>query len=152
MIIVEDIAHFTLIKTIHPTVKVVIAGSKYKVGHQIQKNAGSIGIIDEDSNNSPSTRLTLLNSLKPVSDNHFIKVYTGTVFTKVIVICPIEVEDWLLRVAKNSKIDVRDFGLANSHAGLKKEFNFKLKKVDELLLALVDVKSPELLHLKSLLV
>lgn len=152
MIIVEDSAHSTLIKSILPSSNVVIAGDKYRVGKKVLTTPNCIGVVDEDSNNSPSTKLRLIKNLKPISDKHFIKVYTGTEFNKIIVICPIEVEHWLLWASKNSKVDIRDFGLANTHNDLKKEFSFKLKKVKELIATLSEVNCNELAYFKSLLV
>ncbi len=152
MIVVEDLAHFTLIKTIRPGMKIIMAGDKFRVGKYLEKSTQRcIGVIDEDSDH-PYHQPRLIRSLKPIEQNHDLKLYASKNF-KLISIGPIEFEDWLLMLCRIASLDLREkpFELPNSHKELKKVINLKKQNVEVLLSRLIEIKSPGLIHLKSIL-
>ncbi|MEI9919581.1 MAG: hypothetical protein WDO14_12350 [Bacteroidota bacterium] len=129
-----------------PRKKVLHQNDKGDVCNFLQKSIGNIGLIDEDPNGSQPR---LLSQFKILSENHRIRNLTDKK-NSLVVICP-RLEDWIVEVCHNADVKLSDYSLASNPKDLAKEINYKLDKFDRLIAALLVAKSPELLHLQSLL-
>lgn len=155
MIFVEDDAHVALLRALGVSIKQIKkAGDKYRVCKFVERNNQEcFGLIDEDSLKQ-NPQPTFLNVLKLKSNHYNIKIYEDTLSKKkIIVLCPVELEDWILNACKVSGIDAKkDFGLENSPKELHRIINLRLKQVRQLVEHLNDVKNPYLTHLTKLII
>ena len=155
MIFVEDNAHVVLLRTIGISIKQIKkAGDKYRVCRFVEKNTQKcLGLIDEDSTKQ-NPQPTFLKTLKLKDYHHNIKIYVDIQnWKKIIILCPVELEDWVLSACKASGIDAKkDFGLENSPKELHRVINLRLKQVENLIKCLIELENPAILHLKQILI
>jgi hypothetical protein len=113
-----------------PKKKIKHVFSKGNVCRHLQKNKNAIGIVDEDPE---SAQPGYLEKLRLQSHEHNIKLFyekkSGNV---LIVLCP-RLEEWILKAAKEAKIQAKDFGLPDHANGLHKVINSRLEHFTKLL-------------------
>lgn len=104
--------------------------SKGNVCKRLQKNKNVIGLVDEDPE---STQPNYIGKLLLQSHEHNIKLFyekkSGNV---LIVLCP-RLEEWILKAAKEARIQVKNFGLPDHANELHKVINSNLDHFTKLL-------------------
>lgn len=99
------------------------AGSKGNVCKKLEKSSKSKGLVDEDPF---STQPSYVGKLKTNSYEYDIKLlYDEKAKNHLIVLCP-RLEDWILKAAKEAKVDVENYRLPDDAYELHKIINVKL--------------------------
>jgi len=70
---------------------------------------------------------------------------------RLVILCP-RLEEWLIKTAAESDLSLAEFGLSTRGNELHREINSRLSKIEELLAALLKVRSQRLLYLQKLIV
>ncbi len=100
------------------------SGNKGNVCKNLAKKQKSIGLVDEDPS---SAQPSYLGKLKIRSNDNDIKfMYDNENKNYMIVLCP-RLEDWIIKAAKESGIDMKDYNLPDEAYELHK-VNFKTLK------------------------
>lgn len=121
---------------------------KGRIIRYLIRQKGHVGLVDEDPGAGLPNAISNFN--EHGSTKHGIKQMVDENHNILVIICP-RLEGWLIAVCKQNKVDLSKFNLANTEERLHNEMNSKLRDFDKLLTYLLEIKSPELLHLKSLL-
>ena len=104
--------------------------SKGNVCNRLEKTENSKGLVDEDP---LSPQPSYIGKLKSLSRGHGIKLLLDEKNQNyLIVLCP-RLEDWVLNVTKEAKIDVSEYGLPNDPNKLHEALNIKLDKFRDLI-------------------
>jgi hypothetical protein len=119
--------------------------NKGAVCNYLSKNPAIIGMVDADPD---SAQPRFFQNCIIILKKFDVTVYQhNTQNTRLIVLNP-DLEGWLIKSAKQSKINMNSFGLPNSSKTLHKEILQKLPKLEKLILALKTQKNPALQFLK----
>ena len=121
---------------------------KGRVCNRLKRTVGSTGMIDEDPG---SAQPPYLATLSEVSDECDVRVLQDARRNHRIVIIRPRLEEWLIKTTAQAGLRMADFGLSDRGNELHREINSRLPKLEELLAALLDARSPRLLHLQSLI-
>lgn len=125
MIYLECYTDEALVRTIgiHSN-EIFHSGNKGNVCKNLAKKQKSIGLVDEDPS---SAQPSYLGKLKIRSNDNDIKfMYDDENKNYIIVLCP-RLEDWIIKAAKESGIDMKDYNLSADAYELHK-INFKSMK------------------------
>ena len=119
-------------------------GGKSGVCKKLEKQFNSIGLVDEDPGaGTPS----YINTLKLSAQENCIKIFIDNKNkTKLIMLCP-KLEEWILKVAKKSKIDPKKYGLPDNPSFLHSKINSDIQNFKLFLNELVGTK--EIIFLKE---
>ncbi|HYG17240.1 MAG TPA: hypothetical protein VEC12_15895 [Bacteroidia bacterium] len=121
---------------------------KGRVCNYLKNNSNLVGIIDEDPGKAQPT---YLKNLKEISNISGVKIYSDHAGNKLVVLCP-ALEGWIIKCAHSSKIDmIKEFGLADTEKSLHSEINWKLHKLERLVIHLIEIKNKGILHLREAL-
>jgi hypothetical protein len=105
-------------------------------------------MVDEDFG---SAQPRTLGRFVQVSDTHDLRLRIDKGSgNRLVVVCP-KLEDWLIKTAKTAKVKMAKFSLSENPRELHADINTRLPNVERLLHELLELKSPRLLHLKTLL-
>lgn len=120
------------------------SGNKGNVCKNLAKKQKSIGLVDEDPS---SAQPSYIGKLKIESNEDDIKLMFDVKNKNyLIVLCP-KLEDWILKAAKEAKLNVKDYSLPDDPYELHK-INFKnLKNFIQLV---EDIKNKKYNMLKTL--
>ena len=107
------------------------------------------GMVDEDPGR---TQPNYLSQLKVISDEHSIKVLCDAKTKNcVIMLCP-RLEEWVLQAAKETSVDVTEFGLPNDAITLHRTLSSGTKRRNLIqLIKEIKGRSPMLNALEALL-
>lgn len=120
------------------------SGNKGNVCKNLAKNSNSKGLVDEDPF---STQPSYIGKLELISHEHDIKLlYDEKAQNQLIVLCP-KLEDWILKAAKEAKVNVEDIGLPDDAYSLHEIININLGKF---ILLIEDIKKKRSKMLQSL--
>jgi len=123
------------------------SGDKGRVCRDLEHDKRSTGLVDEDA---AGTQPTYMSGMKITGSKDDIKLLVDKDRSNsIVVLCP-KHEDWILKAAKEAKVDVREFKLPNDSDELHKVINLRLDKYKELLEAIKD-KSRRIALLKDIL-
>ena len=122
--------------------------SKGRVSKALSKSEGATGLVDEDFGSAePATLKTFVE----VSANHDVRLKLDkTKNNRLIVLCP-RLEPWIIKTAKASDVKMNKFNLSESVQDLDADINHRLHNLKRLIDELLELKSPRILHLKTLL-
>ena len=112
-------------------IDMVHCGDKPRVLKNTLRNAGSIGIIDEDPGSPQSSLLKMFKEIKEDNDLG-IRVYKGSNGSILIELRP-RLEEWLLRLCRLSRINVKKHGFPSDPGLFKKIINQRLNNLEKLL-------------------
>lgn len=101
------------------------SGNKGNVCRNLTKSRNSIGLVDEDPLSAQPSYIGKLKTNSYESDIKFL--YDGNNQNYLIILCP-RLEDWILKAANETKVNVEDFGLPNDADELHKVINIKTEK------------------------
>lgn len=130
---------------------IIHSHSKGRVSKALAKNSGVTGLVDEDPGEPEPVTLRSFVEI-PASGAHDLKLKLDRARgNRLVVICP-RLEPWLIKTAKASNVKMDKFGLSENLRDLDENIILRLANVERLLNELLNLKSPRLMHLKSLLV
>lgn len=104
--------------------------SKGNVCNRLEKSRNSKGLVDEDP---LSMQPSYIKELKLYEEKDEIKLlYDEKTQNYLIVLCP-TLEEWILKVVKEAKIDISSYGLPDDRGKLHETINTKLKNLKNLI-------------------
>jgi len=105
---------------------------KGEICNRLRKQTNCKGLLDEDPA-SAQPRYVKEARLENDLSQHDIKVlYHSSTDNHLIVLCP-RLEEWVLKAAREARLDVRKYNLPNDVAGLRRHINISLDKFESLL-------------------
>ena len=131
-----------------PRRAIIHSHGKGKVSKSLARNSGVMGLVDED-----------LGSAEPVTLSRFVEQSAGHDLrlridrsrnNRLVVVCP-RLEEWVIKTAKAANVKMERFNLSANPRDLHADINTRLPNLERLLLELLALKSPQLLHLQTLL-
>jgi len=123
--------------------------NKGQVINYLEKNPAAIGIVDEDPGSANPTYFALFKKDIETKFN-LDRLSISSKGTRLIVIRP-RLEEWIIKCAAESKIDIQKHSLPTTGHQLHKIINTRLPQFQMLLKEMTDAKSSALLHLKKLI-
>ncbi len=121
-------------------------GNKSEVCKTLERTKNSIGIIDEDPH---SHQPPYIKKIKFIKSEENLKLYRDeNNKNKIILICP-RLEEWILEIVREEKIDIRDYGFSEDPNQFHNEVNLKIPKFQQLINKLKRSKNKRLLRLKE---
>lgn len=124
------------------------SGNKGNVCRNLAKNRNSIGLVDEDP---LSAQPGYIGKLKLLSHEHEIKLlFDENTRNHLIVLCP-RLEDWILKAAREAKVNVKDYSLPDDADELHKIINIIPGKFAHLIEEIKNNKNKMLKNLELLL-
>ena len=121
---------------------------KSRVFYNLSKNKGLLAMVDEDPG---SVKTRYEKSLHFKEEFEGIKYFYDKSGNKVFILKG-KLEDWIIWVCKQQKVNLKDFGLPNKPNDLHDVINYKLKNFGRLIDALIKQRSPAVLKLKAWLI
>jgi len=152
MIYVECKPDLTLVKSLTNVTRREITHEfkgKGEICNRLRKQTNCKGLLDEDPSSAQPhyVKEAMLENEFP---QHDIKVlHHSSTDNRLIVLCP-RLEEWILKAASETGIDVRKYDLPNDAAKLHRHINISLDKFENLLEELKE-SSNRLKTLKKLL-
>ena len=123
-----------------------VLDSKGEVCNYLAKHSEAIGLVDEDPGDTPSK---YLQKLKMTDLEHALLLYQDTKNNNKVVALRPRLEEWLLRICKQSGVKMSEFNLPDK----PKELHYFLPQhpehLEKLIRHLLELKSPALLLLQS---
>ena len=129
-----------------------VQNGRYKKGvlRRVTEESNVLGMVDQDPLTIQNYRKDMLD-FQLLTRRYSIELYqhknTGS---QLIVLCP-ELENWLLKATKASKVDVSKHNLPTKASALHGIINSRIPNFERLVQELVVQKNPSILHLQSLL-
>ena len=121
---------------------------KGKVSKNLRDHSNVIGMVDEDAGN---TETPTLKKYAEVSASYGVRLKLEKVQNnRLVVICP-KLEDWIIEAAKSASVKMTKYNLSENPNALHADINYRLPNFQRLLAELLELNSPLLLRLKSLL-
>lgn len=106
------------------------SGNKGNVCKKLVKSRNSKGLVDEDPSR---TQPPYIGKMRTKSNEDDIKLlYDDSTKNHLIVLCP-KLEDWILKAAKEARVNVEDYSLPDDAYELHKIINIKLEKFVQLI-------------------
>lgn len=139
-----------LIKVLGYTRKMIThQSSRGQVINYLERNPTAVGIVDDDPG---SARPTYFSKFSPETDGQFdIESYKiAKLGTRLIVIKP-RLEEWILKYAKELKLDLKQHSLPSNGSDLHKVINTRIPRFENMIKEMLNKKSGALNHLKSLI-
>ena len=117
----------------------------------LTKSEGLIGMVDEDPKNTQS-RPKAMREFRLVEARHGTKLYYHkSNNNKLIILCP-DLESWVLKTTKTSKINIGEYGLPKTPSALHRIINTRLANFEKLIVQLIKLQNPSILYLQSLFI
>lgn len=133
MIFIECKPDEALLKSLGVTKKRIDhRGNKPEVCKALEKNNNSKGLIDEYPWSVQPSYMDRLYITQNLKEDMGIVVFSDEKENIVIMLCP-RLEEWILSVAKECKVDIRKYGLPDDPEKLHGVVNLNLKKFHVLL-------------------
>jgi len=109
--------------------------SKGNVCNKLAKSRYSKGLIDEDP---ASPQPAYIGKLKLHFHQHDIKLLQDDKAQKqLIVLCP-RLEEWILKAAREAKVNIQDYGLPNGARQLHEIINMRVESLEKLIKSIKD--------------
>ena len=123
---------------------------KYEVVKRISRSRNGRGLIDEDPGSNHPIYLSRMILQKDMPLRGLKLLEDTDRGNKVVVLCP-KLEDWIIRAAQDSGLDLRDprYNLPDNPTRLHREITFDLRKLERLVQELAN--TPRFKCLLSLL-
>jgi hypothetical protein len=103
--------------------------SKGNVCNKLAKSRHSKGLVDEDP---ASPQPTYIGKLKLSFHQHEIKLLQDDkAQNQLIVLCP-SLEEWILKAAREAKVNIQDYGLPNGARQLHEIINTRVESLEKL--------------------
>ncbi len=123
--------------------------NKGEVINYLKRNPGTIGIVDEDPGSAVPTYFTKFQS--ETKEKLGILSYSiPKLNTRLIIIRP-RLEEWILRHAQESKIDLNKHSLPNDGHQLHKVINTRLVRFENMIGEMTERNNKALDHLRKLI-
>ena len=106
-----------------------------------------IGILDQDPKNTQSRPKTMDEFILTENKRGIKSYYHQSNSNQLIVICP-NLESWILKASKTSKIEVTTYNLPGNPSTLHRIINNRLPNFERLIRELVAQKNPSILYLQ----
>ena len=116
---------------------------------QLAKRTGVVGMVDED----PDAIAPLyLRNLEEQNRKNGVRVLLDKERNNRVIILSPRLEEWLVQATKSAGLKLTDFGFESDNGvQLHSEINQRLGSLEKLVKALLEIKSPHLLRLQTLL-
>jgi hypothetical protein len=127
---------------------IIHSPGKGNVARLLGRHSGVTGMVDEDFGSAePRT----LSHYVQVSDSYDLRlrIEKGR-NNRLVVVCP-KLEDWIIKTAKTASLKMAKYSLSENPRDLHADVNTRLPNLERLLQELLELRSPRLLHLKTLL-
>ncbi|MBY0434199.1 MAG: hypothetical protein K2U26_08830 [Cyclobacteriaceae bacterium] len=121
-------------------------GGKFKICNKLLRSQNAIGLIEFDFGQSNPL---YLSHCTLVRESHEIKVYENSKSRNKVLVLVNSLEDWILKAAKNSLVNVEDFGLSKNPSTLHKKMPGRLEAFGRLIEKLVQIQNQDLIYLKN---
>ena len=151
MLYVEDDAHLALVFFITDFARKQVKKSsgKSRVVKFLRIYAGSLGLIDEDTNLKPEKHEPkFLRAMNEVASECNVVIRRASNESFAIALIP-DVEGWVLDIAKKYGINTKKYGLPNTKKELHEVVGDRIKSFQKLIDVLKDKQ--EMLYLKDML-
>lgn len=126
--------------------EVIHTGNKSGICVKLIKTTNLLGLMDEDP---VSHQPTYFNELQEEKNAYGVKIFLDKKRNhKVIVLSP-RLEGWIIKRAKNNKLDLEQFGLFNNESELLRHLNQRLPNFKRLLEKLSELNDQGLAFLKK---
>ena len=139
-----------LIKSLGYTRKMIThQPNKGAVINYLQRNPGVIGIVDEDPGAANPTYMYKFQEETPEKfdiENLFVRKEK----TRLIILKP-RLEDWILKYAKKSNINLQKYSLPETGRKLHKIINSHLPKFALMINEMLEKENEALMHLKKII-
>jgi hypothetical protein len=119
-----------------------------RVCKNLEKGNNIYGIVDEDPG---SEKPTYISELPPPQAKHHTLFYDDKARSNKLLMLRPNLEGWIIKIAKESGINMKDYGLPDTEKELHDVINFRLHKFKQLLLHLNTIKAPAFIYIKDLL-
>jgi hypothetical protein len=131
-----------------PRRDIIHSHGKGKVSRSLRQKTGVLGLVDQDIG---SAEPVTLSKFVEESNHHDVILKRNLAQgNRLIVLCP-KLEDWIIKTAKAADVKMADFSLSERPGDLHADINQRLPNLERLLKHLVELKTPRIQHLKSLL-
>jgi len=113
-----------------PNKEIKHAYSKGNVCNKLAKSSHSKGMVDEDP---ASPQPNYIGKLKLHFHQHDIKLlHDDKAQNRLIVLCP-RLEEWILKAAREAKVNTQDYGLPNEAHRLHEIINTRVESLEKLI-------------------
>ena len=140
MIYVECKTETALVKSlVRVPRREIIHEIKGKAGvcEKLEKHEDCKGLVDEDPQSAQPPYIRKLTLEDDFPQGELKVLCDESKGNRLIVLCP-KFEDWILKAAREAKVDVRKYGLPDDPDELHKVINLNLVKLEKLLEGLKD--------------
>ncbi len=120
-----------------PKKQIIHQQGKPEVCKQLAKRENWKGLIDEDPFSIQPTYLKKLEQTENLS-NYGLKILKDASKNNDLIILSPNLEGWILKAAKEAKIDIKRYNLPNNEEKLHEEINTDLRKFERLINDLKD--------------
>jgi hypothetical protein len=127
--------------------RIVHHNDKGRVCRELKTASGCIAMFDEDPESAQPGVLKTLTFDFVASG---IKAGTDPSGNTILILCP-RLEEWVVKIAGESKIHLRDFYLPEKPKDLHKSINSQIAQFKNLLEAIESAKNPSILKLRQYL-
>jgi hypothetical protein len=149
MVFVECKPDSLIIEVIDIASKIIHQRNKFEVYKRLEREKNCIGLIDEDPQYYYVPPYIEKMSLNNKLSNYGLKVfYDSSNNNYLVMLCP-NLEEWILKAAKEANLKIERYNLPIQPTKLHKEINIKLEKFKILLLDLKN--SNRLKHLQTVI-
>lgn len=133
MIYVECKPDFKLVECLLGTEKEIKhAMGKNRICNKLRKERNCTGLIDEDPGRSQHPYLKQLSPESNLSRDRLKTLHDDRNKNHLIVLCP-RLEEWVLKAAKEAKIDIKRYNLPDDGERLHKVININIDKFEKLI-------------------
>jgi len=133
MIYIECKPDFVLVKSLGvPRREIIHLGGKPEICKQLEKRENCKGLVDEDPFSVQPSYLRRLEVQENLSSYGLKVLKDGSKKNDLIVLCP-RLEDWILKAAKEAKVDVKRYNLPDDGEKLHKMININITKFEKLI-------------------
>jgi hypothetical protein len=142
--LVQELAKFPRKDIVHE------AKGKGSICSLLSKRINCTALLDDDSGSPQPPYLSTLHSYRDIQEHNIIILQDNSRNNFVVLLLP-KLEDWIIRAARLSDLDMKSYGLPNTANELHREINHKLDKFGLLLTDLKNKQSPMIISLTKAL-
>lgn len=114
-----------------PKKQIIHQQGKPEVCKQLAKRENWIGLVDEDPFSVQPTYLQKLEETENLSNYGFRVLKDAAKNNDLIILSP-TLEGWILKAAKEAKVDIKRYNLPNDEEKLHEEINRDIRKFEKL--------------------
>ncbi|MDX2245892.1 MAG: hypothetical protein SF052_03890 [Bacteroidia bacterium] len=118
---------------------------KSRVFHKLKTENDQLALVDEDPGTIPTN---YEKSLIFIEEKFGIKRYRDQSGNKVLIL-KVKLEDWIIALCKEAKVDLKKFNLPDKPDDLHKHINQRLPKFEDLIHYLLKTNNPGIEQLKE---